>query len=170
MSGNLADILKLLTGASPAQQKAVHSLLQTASAQQPADLTQQHNTPLAPEQEAQFQAWLRQRSAAEGRDVSADLATHDLRGAWAANPQAATSAELLATFKKPTPAEQSQPDRVVGPGGAPIPIDQGQTTMQTRPALRPIPPTQPGVGTSWANPAPIPTGPLFHGTPTTNRT
>lgn len=81
----------------------------------------QFNTPLTPEQEQQFQAWLQQRSAAAGRDLSNDLHDYDLRGAWLSGAATASNGHLPDTFKKPnhpTFSDQSQYSSLDRPGGA----------------------------------------------------
>jgi len=73
----------------------------TGDVREPPDFTDQYNTKLSPQQEQQFQAWLKQRSAAEGRDVSKDLFDYDLRGAWLHDAKAAANGHLPDTWKKP---------------------------------------------------------------------
>jgi hypothetical protein len=61
----------------------------------PADLTPLYNTPLSPEDEAKFQAWIK----SSGRER--DLADYDLRGAWKADTKEAANGHLPDTWKKP---------------------------------------------------------------------
>jgi hypothetical protein len=61
----------------------------------PADLTPLYNTPLSPEDEAKFQAWIK----SSGRER--DLADYDLRGAWKADAKEAANGHLPDTWKKP---------------------------------------------------------------------
>jgi hypothetical protein len=233
MSGSMADILRSLTGSTAQQQRAVQSLLIPAQAQVPGydenkGYVDQYNTPLSPEQEQQFQAWLKQRSVQTGRDASKDLYDYDLRGAWLSNAQAAANGHLPDTFKKPnhptfsnqsqystpqTPGgvwtqqpdgkwafapsdfnlkmtspedlqhywnqaepgnkltlPQAQPDRIVGPGGAPVPVDPSKPQIGPGSSLNPIPLARPAAGTPATNAQPIPTAPSWGATPLTNRT
>jgi hypothetical protein len=65
-----------------------------------------YDTRLLPEEEQQFQAWLPEQSARQGRDISRDLADYDLRGHWLQNVVRGTGApdergHLSDQFKKP---------------------------------------------------------------------
>lgn len=66
-----------------------------------ADNTNNYNTKLDPGNEAKFQKWLSARTDAQGNDVSGDLATYDLRGAWLANASPDAHGNLPDKFKKP---------------------------------------------------------------------
>jgi hypothetical protein len=61
----------------------------------PADLTASYNTPLSPEDEAKFQAWV------QANHRQGDLADYDLRGAWKADAKEASNGHLPDTWKKP---------------------------------------------------------------------
>jgi len=100
MSGSFsfADLAPLLSSLLSQGQKASQPVAQQAD---PNDYTGQYNTRLTPDQEAQFQQWLQQASAQQGRDVSKDLYDYDLRGAWLNNAQAAANGHLPDTWKKP---------------------------------------------------------------------
>jgi hypothetical protein len=80
----------------------------------PPDYTARYNTPLTPDQEAQFQQWAKQA----GRQR--DLFDYDLRGAWKADAQAAANGHLPDTWKKPnhpTFSSESQYNGVDGVEG-----------------------------------------------------
>lgn len=62
----------------------------------PADMTDQFNTALEPQQEAVFQDWLKK----SGRQQ--DLKDYDLRGAFASDTKAAANGHLPDTYKKPS--------------------------------------------------------------------
>ena|SRR5712671_6209735 len=64
------------------------------------DFTDQYNTPLAPQQEQQFQAWMKTQSAG-GRDISKDLYDYDLRGDWLAGANRDERGHGTDHFKKP---------------------------------------------------------------------
>lgn len=61
----------------------------------PQDYTNLFNTPLAPDEEAQFQAW----AAKTGR--ARDLFDYDMRGAWKAGAGQSDNGHFPDTFKKP---------------------------------------------------------------------
>lgn len=74
-----------------------------------------YDTPLNPEQEAQYQAW-----RASLPDNLRNEADYDLRGAWLSNAQAAANGHLPDTWKKPnhvTFSEGSQYSTPQMPGG-----------------------------------------------------
>lgn len=84
------------------------------------DYTDKYNTQLSPGQEWQFQNWVSNRSATEGRDVSKDLFDYDLRGAWLNNAESAANGHLPDTWKKPnhmTFSDQSMYSAPGMPGG-----------------------------------------------------
>lgn len=60
-----------------------------------ADFTNQYNTQLSPEEEAQFVAW------ANSMGKLGDVADYDLRGAWKAKVAQAGNGHFPDTFKKP---------------------------------------------------------------------
>lgn len=61
----------------------------------PRDQTENYNTPLGPNEEAAFQAYI----AKAGK--SADLSDYDLRGAWKHDAKAAENGHLPDNWKKP---------------------------------------------------------------------
>jgi hypothetical protein len=73
----------------------------TQTGQEAPDFTGKYNTQLAADDEANFQAWVKQRTQKEGRDISKDLFDYDLRGAWKANANEAANGHLPDTWKKP---------------------------------------------------------------------
>lgn len=83
----------------------------------PPDYSDQFNTPLSPADETRYQAWATQRSAVEGRDVSADTFDYDLRGAWKSNAQEAANGHLPDTWKKPNHPTFSTQSQYNGVGG-----------------------------------------------------
>lgn len=100
-------------------------MVANALARDPADQTANYNTPLSPQEEARFQAWVK----ASGRER--DLYDYDLRGAWKKNTKAATNGHLPDTWKKPNHPTFSRESIYSGPyatGGewAPLPNNQWQ--------------------------------------------
>jgi hypothetical protein len=93
----MSDTLATLNRLYPVQQAQA----QPAAAPDPNDFTAHYNTPLSPEQEQAYQGWVQQMSQAQGRDMSKDTYDYDLRGAWAANAQAASDGHLPSEWKKP---------------------------------------------------------------------
>lgn len=75
------------------------------------------DTKLSSDEEPRFQAWVKQRSEKEGRDVSKDLSNYDLRGAWKADARAASNGHLPDTFKKPNHPTFSKESRYSGRDG-----------------------------------------------------
>lgn len=85
------------------------------------DYTRRFNTELDAAGEQQFQQWLADRAATEGRDVGRDLYNYDLRGAWQSGATAAANGHLPDTFKKPnhiTFSDQSRYHTPATPGGS----------------------------------------------------
>jgi hypothetical protein len=78
----------------------------------PLDFTDKYNTPLQPDQEAAYQQWVGNQSAATGRNVGNDSYDYDMRGWWQANGGAdLAGGHLTDQFKKPnhpTFSDQSQ--------------------------------------------------------------
>lgn len=60
------------------------------------------NTKLAPNEEAEFQQWLKAESKRRKRDLSKDLYTYDLRGAWKAGEAPDKAGHLTDRYKKPS--------------------------------------------------------------------
>jgi hypothetical protein len=67
----------------------------------PPDMTYRYNTKLSPEQEQQYQAWVKYQSTKTGRDMSNDTADYDLRGAFLNNAQQSADGHFPDTYKKP---------------------------------------------------------------------
>ena len=83
-------------------------------ADDPSDLTNQFNTPLAPKDEAAYQTWAK-KLGAQGNTYD-----YDLRGAFAAGAGQAANGHFPDTFKKPnhpTFSDQSQYSTPQMPGG-----------------------------------------------------
>lgn len=69
--------------------------------QQVPDFTNKYNTYLNPEQETGFQTWLQDHTSSSGRDMSKDLDSYDLRGAYLNNVEQANNGHYPDTYKKP---------------------------------------------------------------------
>lgn len=67
----------------------------------PVDMTGQFNTTLRPTDEVAFQAWAKQASTDQGRDVLGDLYNYDLRGWWKDGDGRAANGHLTDAYKKP---------------------------------------------------------------------
>lgn len=76
------------------------------------DYSDQFNTKLKPEEEAEFQQWAKD-SGREG-----DVYDYDLRGAWKASAEEAGNGHLPDTFKKPNHPTFSTDSQYSGKGGA----------------------------------------------------
>jgi|KBSMisStaDraftv2_1062788.scaffolds.fasta_scaffold164462_2 hypothetical protein len=75
----------------------------------PLDFTDRYNTPLDPQNEVLYQAWLRDQSQAAGRDMSNDAYNYDMRGAFLGGAGRADNNHWPDTFKKPNhPSFSSQ--------------------------------------------------------------
>lgn len=75
------------------------------------DYTDRYNTPLMPDEEAQFQSWIQEMSQKQGRDFSRDLYDYDLRGFFKSGGAQAANGHFTDKFKKPnhpTFSDQSQ--------------------------------------------------------------
>ena len=86
----------------------------------PLDYSDQYNTQLTPQQEAQYQQWLQLQSALNHRDMSRDNYDYDMRGAFASGATQAANAHWPDTFKKPNHpsfSDQSQYNGVNGASG-----------------------------------------------------
>lgn len=96
----------------------------------------QYDTYLAPQEEAQFQAWLQDLSAAKGYNAAEDLVDYDLRGAWKQGAQQATNGHLPDTFKKPnhpTFSTGSQYSNQQTAGGEWVDLGNGKWAFQASP-------------------------------------
>lgn len=96
-----------------------------------ADLTNQFNTALSPEQEAQYLAWV--QSLPEGQRSTYD---YDLRGAFLAGAGRAGNGHFPDTFKKPNhPTFSSESQYSTGPmtGGKWVDIGGGKWAFQASP-------------------------------------
>lgn len=86
-------------------------------------MTDQYNTALSPQQEAQFQTWAKATGHAK------DTFDYDLRGAWLANSRAAANGHLPDTFKKPnhpTFSVESQYNDPKNPAGSWVDLGNGK--------------------------------------------
>lgn len=85
-------------------------------------MTSVYNTPLTPEQEAQYQAWGVAQGVRNGRNPANDTYDYDMRGFWANKGKLAANGHAGDQFKKPnhpTFSDQSQYHGVDGhEGGA----------------------------------------------------
>jgi hypothetical protein len=83
----------------------------------PLDMTDQYNTPLTPEGEAQYQQWLAQQSQAAGRDMSRDTYDYDMRGAFLGGAGRAGNGHYPDTYKKPNHPSFSDQSQYHGADG-----------------------------------------------------
>lgn len=60
------------------------------------------NTKLSPEEEAKFQKWLKHESKRQGRDISMDLYTYDVRGFWRGSEKRDKTGHGTDRYKKPS--------------------------------------------------------------------
>lgn len=82
------------------------------------DFTEQFNTPLAPDAEAQYQQWLAQQSQLAGRDMRGDLWNYDMRGAFQFGAGASGENQHWPdTWKKPNHPSFSDQSRYHGVEG-----------------------------------------------------
>lgn len=88
-------ILAQALGIPPQQLQAAVAAHQQTAGRPGADLTNEQNTPLTPEEEARFQQW----RAGLPEDLQ-NMRDYDLRGAWKADAQAAANGHLPDTWKK----------------------------------------------------------------------
>ena len=75
------------------------------------DYSSKYNTPLMPDEEAKFNAWIQQMSQQQGRDFSKDMYDYDLRGFFKSGGSQAANGHFTDTYKKPnhpTFSNQSQ--------------------------------------------------------------
>ena len=62
---------------------------------------ERYNTNLSADDEAKYQAWLKDRSAKQGRDLSKDEIDYDLRGFWKSGAATADNGHGTDEYKKP---------------------------------------------------------------------
>jgi hypothetical protein len=78
------------------------SIINRAPDKDPRDMTDQYNTKLTPEEEAEYQKWAAELSKKAGRDISGDTYDYDMRGAFKGGAgQSGDNGHFPDTYKKP---------------------------------------------------------------------
>jgi hypothetical protein len=83
----------------------------------PADMSDQYNTPLTPEEQKGYLQWLAQLTQKQGRDVSGDVRDYDMQGAYKAGVQQGENGHFTDQFKKPSHPTFSTESQYSGKNG-----------------------------------------------------